>query len=142
MHVVLNHAHGLVVHNGIDKHVFTAQARAAARAPGEPLRVLVEGLPTLAFKRVDAAVDAIRAMDEAARLTVCAAEADAAAVADADVTLGGLDAADMAGLYRDNHVLVKLSTVEGSPLPPVEAAHVGLPTVLTPHTGHEEFAVH
>jgi hypothetical protein len=48
----------------------------------------------------------------------------------------------MAALYRESDVLVKLSRVESLGLAPVEAMHAGLPALLTPYTGHEEYARH
>ena len=57
-----------------------------------------------------------------------------------DRVVGGLDPAAMAALYRESDVLLKLSRVEGLGLAPVEGFHSGLPCVVTPYTGHEEYA--
>ena len=59
-----------------------------------------------------------------------------------DSVVGGLGPAEMAALYRDSDVLLKLSRVEGLGLAPVEGFHSGLPCVVTPYTGHEEYARH
>jgi hypothetical protein len=48
----------------------------------------------------------------------------------------------MAQLYGDHDVLVKLSRLEGLALPPLEAMHVGVPSVLTPFTGSDDYARH
>ena len=48
----------------------------------------------------------------------------------------------MARLFGQSHVLLKLSRVEGMAGPPLEAFHMGATAVLTPMTGHEEYAQH
>jgi hypothetical protein len=78
---------------------------------------------------------------EPAEVTVVAGEPEDAADLDARV-VGGLDAAGMAGLYAEHDVLVKLSRVESLGLAPIEAAHAGTPSVVTPYTGHDEFVAH
>lgn len=130
-----------VVPNGIDKRVFAQRDR---RAGSGPLRVLVEGQPTLWFKGVAEAVAAVRAMREPATVTLAVhdpADARAAGV-QADRIEGGLAAEGMAALYAEHDVLLKLSRFEGLGLPPLEAMHVGLPSVLTPFTGSEDYARH
>lgn len=128
-----------VVANGIDKEVF----RPAAPRPREgPLRVLVEGQPTLWFKAVREAVAAVRAMSESATVTVVAPEGAGLDGLGADRVEIGLEPTGMAALYAEHDVLLKLSRVESLGLPPLEAFHVGRPCVLTPFTGHEEYARH
>jgi glycosyltransferase involved in cell wall biosynthesis len=128
-----------VVRGGIDKSAFAPRPR---RPREGPLRVLVEGQPSMWFKGVHEAVAAVRAMEEPARLTVVAGDpGEASALGDVRV-VGDLDAAGMADLYADNDVLVKLSRVESLGLGPIEAAHVGTPAVVTPYTGHEEHLAH
>lgn len=128
-----------VVRNGIDKDVFAARP---ARDAGGPLRVLVEGQPTLWFKGVADAVAAVRAMAEPSSLTLVGPEAEPLAGLDADRREAALGPRAMADLYAEHDVLLKLSRVESLGLPPLEAFHVGRPAVLTPFTGHEEYAVH
>jgi hypothetical protein len=48
----------------------------------------------------------------------------------------------MAALYAEHDVLLKLSRLEGLALPPLEAMHVGVPSVLTPFTGSDDCARH
>jgi glycosyltransferase involved in cell wall biosynthesis len=48
----------------------------------------------------------------------------------------------MAELYAEHDVLLRLARFEGLGLPPLEAFHVGVPCVLTPFTGSEEYARH
>ena len=128
-----------VVTPGIDKEVFSFE-REVRR--DEPLRVLVEGQPSLPFKGVQHALAAVRAMREPVYVTLVALDPGEAGDLGADRVVGGLDARGMAELYRDSDVLLKLSRVEGLGLAPIEGFHGGLPCVITPYTGHEEYAVH
>lgn len=128
-----------VVPNGIDKQLFGPLRRSAR---GGPLRVLIEGQPSLWFKGVHEAVAAARAMNEPAHVTVAALEPGAAGTLGADEVAEGLDADGMARLYASSDVLVKLSRVEGLGLPALEAMHAGVPCVVTPYTGHEEYVDH
>ena len=128
-----------VVPNGIDKELFGG----LERTPREgPLRVLVEGQPSLWFKGVPEALAAVRAMSEPALTTVVALDPGAAGELGAERVVGGLDAAGMARLYAEHDVLLRLSRIEGLPLPPLEAFHAGVPCVVTPFTGHEEYVRH
>src|SRR5919206_419577 len=56
--------------------------------------------------------------------------------------VGDLDAPGMAALYRESDVLLKLSRTEGLGLPPLEAAAVGTPSVVTPYGGHPDWLRH
>ena len=56
--------------------------------------------------------------------------------------LGSLDATSMAEQLAHTDVLLKLARFEGSPLTPVEAFHLGVPCVVTPFTGYDDFARH
>ena len=125
--------------NGIDKARFSGGD--GPRREG-PLRVLVEGQPSLWFKGVPEAAAAVRAMERPAELTVVALDPAHARELGADRVVGGLDAEGMAALYRETDVLLKLSRVEGLPLPPLEAFHCGVPCIVTPFTGHEDYVAH
>jgi glycosyltransferase involved in cell wall biosynthesis len=141
-----------VVRGGVDKDVFRPRAGEAApggaasgeAAPGQaaPLRILVEGQPSLWFKGVQDAVAATRAMTEPAEVTVVASDPDAAGGLEGVRVTGGLDPAGMAALYAEHDVLLKLSRVESLGLAPIEAFHVGVPAVVAPYTGHEEYLGH
>jgi glycosyltransferase involved in cell wall biosynthesis len=120
---------------GIDKEVF----RELPPRPGEErLRVLVEGQPTLWFKAVPEAV----ALARSAGAEVTVATHDPSVEVDADRVVGGLSAPEMAALYAEHDVLLRLARFEGLGLPPLEAFHVGVPSVLTPFTGSEDYARH
>ena len=128
-----------VVRNGIDKRVFSPRPRERA---GGPLRVLVEGQPSLWFKGVHDAVAAVRAMEEPAELTVLATDPGESGGLEGVTIEGGLHPAAVADVYADHDVVLKLSRVEGLPLCPLEAFHLGLPAIVTPFTGHDEYLVH
>jgi O-antigen biosynthesis protein len=134
-----------VVRNGIDKATFAPPAAGPQRDRAElcpsPLRVLIEGQPSMWFKGVDDALAATRAMAEPASVTVVAGEPSASPPEGARV-VGGLDPAGMAALYAEHDVLLKLSRVESLGLAPIEAFHVGVPAVVAPYTGHEEYLEH
>jgi glycosyltransferase involved in cell wall biosynthesis len=132
-------ARSWVVPPGIDKETFAADREVSRSGP---LRVLIEGQPTLPFKGVTEAVAAVGAMREPAASTLVALDPDSATGVGVDRVVGGLDAAGMAALYRESDVLLKLSRVEGLGLAPVEAFHSGVPSVLTPYTGHDEYTRH
>jgi glycosyltransferase involved in cell wall biosynthesis len=127
-----------LVRNGIDKRVFVPRGERSAG----PLRVLVEGQPTLWFKGTAEAVAAVRAMREPSTLTLAVHDPAELAGLEADRIEGGLPSEGMAELYAEHDVLLKLSRFEGLGLPPLEAMHVGLPCVLTPFSGSEDFARH
>ena len=129
-----------LVPNGIDKSLF--EPREASDAPDGPLRILIEGQHTLWFKGVGDALDAVSRMREPHKATLVALDpADAPAPEGLDV-IGGLRPDEMREQYERHDVLLKLSRVEGLPLPLVEACHVGVPCVVTPFTGHDETIRH
>jgi glycosyltransferase involved in cell wall biosynthesis len=127
-----------LVPNGIDKDVFVP----AREAHEGPLRVLVEGQATLWFKGVRESVEAVRRMREPATVTVAVHDPAEAGDLGADRVVGGLGPAEMAALYAEHDVLLKLPRFEGLGLPPLEAFHVGVPCVVTPFTGSEDYVEH
>ena len=84
-----------------------------------PLRVMVEGNPHLWFKGVNEAIAAVNRMREPHHLTVVAHNREDLAAAGADHVLGPVSQQEMAALYRETDVLVKLSRVEGMYGPPL-----------------------
>jgi glycosyltransferase involved in cell wall biosynthesis len=128
-----------VVRNGLDRGVFSP---ASPRSPGGPLRILVEGHPGLWIKGVGDALTAVGLMREPVHVTLAALNRAAGAELDVDRVVGGLDAHGMAAVYRDADVLLKLSRTEGLGLPPLEAAAVGRPSVVTPYGGHADWLRH
>ena len=130
-----------LVRNGIDKEVFTPLERVTP-STGAPLKILVEGSPAVWHKRVSEAVAAAGAMNEPHELTVVCSDPGAAGAIAVDRVLGPLSHGEMAALYAEHEVVLKLSTVEGMSGPPLEGFHRGATCVVTPVTGHEEYVVH
>ncbi len=129
------------VPNGIDKQRF-APAQSAPAAVG-PLRVLVEGSPGLWFKGIQDAAAAVELTREPVVATLVTPErVDPDTCARFDRVAGPLDHAAMADAYREADVLLKLSRVEGVFTPPLEAFHCGVPCVVWPVTGHDEYVRH
>jgi glycosyltransferase involved in cell wall biosynthesis len=130
-----------LVRNGVAKDVFRPLERVPVAAPG-PLRILIEGSAHVPFKGVAQALAATSAMSAPRHVTVVAPDGSGAAIPGADRIAGPLTQPQLADLYGDAHVLLKLSRVEGMFGPPLEAFHRGATCVVTPVTGHEEYVVH
>jgi O-antigen biosynthesis protein len=130
-----------LVRNGIDKRVFAPVAELEPRVDG-PLRVLVEGNANVWFKGVNEAVAAVGQMGEPHHLTVVSPNRAGLVADGADRVVGPLSQRELAALYGETDVLVKLSRVEGMYGPPLEAFHLGATCVTTEVTGHEEYVEH
>jgi glycosyltransferase involved in cell wall biosynthesis len=129
-----------LVRNGIDKDVFVSPAEVEPNVDG-PLRILVEGYPSVWFKGVNEAVRAANAVSGARRVTVVTPE-PTLLEASTDRVVGPVPHRDMAQLYADTDVVLKLSRVEGMFGPPLEGFHMGATCVTTEVTGHDEYIVH
>jgi glycosyltransferase involved in cell wall biosynthesis len=130
-----------LVRNGIDKEIFRPIERVTPSIDG-PLRILIEGSPTVWFKHVPESLEAVGYMREPHRLTVVCGDREALAELTADEVLGPLSHREMADLYGRTDVLLKLSSVEGVFGPPLEGFHRGATCVVTPVTGHDEYVEH
>ena len=53
--------------------------------------------------------------------------------------VGPVSQAELARLYADTDVVLKLSRIEGMFGPPLEGFHCGATCVVTPVTGHDEY---
>ncbi len=131
-----------LVRNGMDKDLFEIPDRPAQRPDEEPLRVLVEGHPYVPFKGVFEAIEAVRSMEQRAHLTLVSPKKYNPWDFNADQVLFELSQKEMAEVYSDTDVVVKLSRVEGMFGPPLEGFHKGATCCVTPVTGHEEYVVH
>jgi O-antigen biosynthesis protein len=135
---------GMPVHyvrNGIAKDIFSGPDEPDPHTTG-PLRIVVEGSPTVWFKGVGDAMAATGAMREPRHVTLVAPDSAAARAMSADRVLNSLSHDDMAAVYADAHVVLKLSRVEGMYGPPLEGFHMGATTVTTAVTGHDEYVRH
>lgn len=130
-----------LVRNGIDKDVFAPLA-SVTPSVDQPLRILVEGSPAVWHKRVPEAIAAARMMDEPHSLTVVCGDPAALTDVQADRVVGPLSHREMADLYTEHDVVLKLSKVEGMSGPPLEGFHRGATCVVSPVTGHEEYVEH
>jgi len=130
-----------LVRNGIEKDVFAPLEHAPVNADG-PLRVLVEGSPHSWFKHVREAINAASAMREPHHVTVVCTDREALGEVVADEVVGPISHREMADLYAQTDVVLKLSSVEGMFGPPLEGFHRGATCVVTPVTGHEEYIEH
>ena len=128
-----------VAHPGIDKSVFsTSGPTFSKREPGR-LRVLVEGPLGVSFKSV---IEALRLSKSMADETWLLTSTDVGAIAGVDRVFSRLSRADTASVYRSCDLLLKLSTVEGFGLPPLEMFHCGGTCVVFDSTGVTDFAEH
>ena len=130
----------LLVRNGIAKDVFAGPASVDPALQG-PLRIVVEGSASVGFKGVADALAAAGAMREERHVTLVAPDGSGTG-APADRVLARLSQSEMASLYAESHVVLKLSRVEGMAGPPLEGFHMGATTVVTPVTGHDEYVRH
>ena len=131
-----------LVRNGIDKDIFAPVDDIKPHVEG-PLRVLIEGHPTVWFKGIEESIASVRAMSEPHHLTLVTGFREALRDGtDVDEVIGPLSQREMAEAYRRSHVILKLSRVEGMYGPPLEAFHEGCTVVTSPVTGHDEYVVH
>jgi hypothetical protein len=131
-----------VVPNGIDKRRFAIPERPPAHSSG-PLRILVEGHPDVWYKGVADALSAVERMTESAEVTLVTPELPGQGLSKPpDRVLVARSPQEMPSLYSDADVVLKLSRVEGLPLPPIEGFHMGATCVVTPVTGVEEYIEH
>ncbi|MCW3001561.1 MAG: glycosyltransferase family 4 protein [Conexibacter sp.] len=131
----------LYVRNGIPKDIFQSPATVVPGDGDGPLRIVLEGARGDGHKGVDDALAVVAAMDEAAHVTWISPRPDSAAEG-VDRVLTGLSADEMAEVFGESHVLLKLSRAEGMYGPPLEAFHMGSTVVTTAVTGHDEYVEH
>jgi len=129
-----------LVRNGIDKTNFTIPDEVDVRLDG-PLRIVVEGRPSVWFKGVPEALESAARTEAPNDVTVVSADRTGLS-GKYDRVVGPLTHRELAKIYAETDVLLKLSRVEGMFGPPLEAFHRGATCVVTPVTGHEEYVVH
>ena len=131
----------LYVRNGIPKDTFVSPAAVAPAPEDGPLRVVLEGSADVPLKGVHDALAAVAGMREPAYVT-WVAPGGGPPPEGVDRVLSGLTHDEMAALFAESHVMVKLSRAEGMYGPPLEAFHMGATVVTTPVTGHDEYVEH
>jgi glycosyltransferase involved in cell wall biosynthesis len=132
----------LYVRNGIAKDVFPTVDEVPVARADRPLRILIEGSARVPFKGVGEALAATAAMSAPRHVTVVSPDGSGGDLPGADRVAGPVTQPELAGLYADADVVLKLSRVEGMFGPPLEGFHRGATCVVTPVTGHEEYVVH
>src|SRR5207253_17021 len=96
-----------LVRNGIDKDVFVSPDGVDPNLH-DPLRILIEGDPTVWFKGVREAAQAAAAVREPRRVTVVTGQPQALGVG-VDRVVTHVPHREMAALYADTDVVLKLS---------------------------------
>lgn len=129
------------VRNGVDKSVF-APLDQIDRRDDQPLRILVEGYASSWFKGVNEAIASTRLMREPHTLTVVAPDREGLDATGATRVLDAIPQRELAALYAETDVVLKLSRIEGMYGPPLEGFHHGATCVTTEVTGHDEFIRH
>ena len=98
------------VRNGIAKDVFALPERVPELGDG-PLRVVIEGARDVPLKGIDQALAAAGLMHEPAEITWVAPHGTTDAPESVDRLLSRLSHAEMAELFSQSHVLLKLSLI-------------------------------
>ena len=130
----------LYVRNGIAKDVFRSPTGVPRRWRARPLRVVLEGCARRRCRRASTeALSAVGADARAGPRDLGLPARDRRRPTAVDSVLSGLTHAEMAALFADHHVMLKLSRAEGMYGPPLEAFHMGATVVTTPVTGHDEY---
>lgn len=125
----------------MDKQVFALPKTVTPHLEG-PLKVVIEGNPGIWFKHVPNAILAATGMQEPHHITLVTSGArDSVDLTGVDRVIGPISQ-EMAELYQESHVLLKLSAVEGMYGPPLEAFHMGATCITTAVTGHDEYIQH
>jgi glycosyltransferase involved in cell wall biosynthesis len=127
----------IVVRNGVNKSVFRPDGPSFAPRTPDRLRVLVEGALGVWNKNVLPALRVSRAnADETWLLT----PTPVGPIVGVNRVFSGISPHDVAAVYRSCDVVLKLSTVEGFALPPLEMFHCGGTSVVFDAQGPTEYA--
>ena len=126
-----------VVLNGVDKQIFSENDR--PHSPGEGFSVLIEGSLDAAAKNTAYAIEGSLRSTMATAVTHVGNRPFDTKDSRYHFIQSGLSFQEMAELYRSHHVQVKTPLAEGMFGPPLEGFHCGLPAIVTPVTGAEEY---
>ena len=126
-----------VVLNGVDKSVFSEET--LPHSAGKGFDVLVEGSLDANAKNVEFALEGSLQSRLATKVTHIGRRAWQTVDPRYHFVKHGLSFSEMAHMYRTHHVQVKASLAEGMFGPPLEGFHCGLPAIVTPVTGAEEY---
>jgi len=126
-----------VVLNGIDKKVFSEAN--VPHNPGEGFAVFIEGSLDALAKNTAFSIEGSLTSREATAITHVGNRPYETDDSRYHFIPSGLSFLEMAELYSTHHVQVKTPIAEGMFGPPLEGFHCGLPAIVTPVTGAEEY---
>lgn len=126
-----------VVLNGVDKSIFSEEK--LPHSAGKGFQILVEGSLDSIAKNVEFALEGTLQSRLATGVTHIGRTAWETQDPRYHFVKHGLSFSEMAQMYRTHHVQVKASLAEGMFGPPLEGFHCGLPAIVTPVTGAEEY---
>ena len=126
-----------VVLNGVDKQIFSEEDH--PHSPGEGFSVLIEGSLDAVAKNTAYAIEGSLRSARATTISHVGNRPFATEDSRYHFIQSGLSFQEMAELYRSHHVQVKTPLAEGMFGPPLEGFHCGLPAIVTPVTGAEEY---
>lgn len=127
-----------VVVNGIDKEVFFL-GEVVRR--NNQFRVLIEGSIDAVAKNTEFAIQGSLLSKHATEITHIGNRPYETNDLRYKFLKNNLSFTDMASCYRSHHLQVKTPIAEGMFGPPLEGFHCGLPAIVTPVTGAEEYIV-
>ena len=126
-----------VVLNGVDKEIFSEEQ--IPHNAGAGFTVLIEGSLDALAKNTAYAIEGSIRSTRATTITHVGNRPFDTGDSRYHFIPSGLSFQQMAELYRSHHVQVKTPLAEGMFGPPLEGFHCGLPSIVTPVTGAEEY---
>jgi glycosyltransferase involved in cell wall biosynthesis len=131
------------VRNGIDKQIFNLGKSAELEPSNGPLRILIEGPLGVWFHGTTKAIEIASALPFPKRITlVTASDVPDEIRHRVESVFTKVPVTQMAEIYRNTDVLLKLSNVEGMFMPPLEAFHCGATAICSWVTGCDEYVQH
>ena len=126
-----------VVLNGVDKDIFNENI--CPHSPPSGFTVLIEGSLDALAKNTAYAIEGSLRSSRASKISHVGNRPFQTDDSRYHFIPSGLSFEEMATLYRSHHVQVKTPLAEGMFGPPLEGFHCGLPAIVTPVTGAEEY---
>ena len=126
-----------LVLNGVDKEIFTEKH--LPHAPEGGFTVLIEGSLDAVAKNTAFAIEGSLRSARATTISHVGNRPFNTEDSRYHFIQSGVSFHEMAELYRSHHVQVKTPLAEGMFGPPLEGFHCGLPAIVTPVTGAEEY---
>jgi O-antigen biosynthesis protein len=128
--------------NGVDLKVFSPSQNWGREDQHNKLRILIEGPGRVGFKRVGFCFDVLKAAGSE-RFDIELVSTDGFIKKEwrkiCNAVHSRVSQTELAGIYRRNDLLLKLSTVEGVFGPPLEMMACGGTAIVSDVSGHEEY---